>query len=110
MIRPIHLLIAIATVAALVACGDKPPPPLQGNVSPPVSSAAPSPPTSTPPAIPTPSPTATGMSSAETATDSAATNPKGAMSKEQESKSMPVAGQAGSHSSPALDSKEIPTK
>jgi hypothetical protein len=110
MIRPIHLLVAIATMAALVACGDKPPPPLQGNVSPPVSSAAPSPPTSTPPAIPTPSPTATGTHPAETATDSAATYPKGTMSKEQESKSMPVTGQAGSHSSTALDAKEVAKK
>ena len=110
MIRPLHLLIAIATAAALVACGDKPSSPPQTNVSPPVSSAPPPAATSTPPAIPTPPPTATGTNPAETAKDSAATNPKGTMSKEQESKSMPVAGQAGSHSSTALDSKEVPKK
>jgi hypothetical protein len=110
MIRPLHLLIAIATAAALVACGDKPSPPPQTNVSPPVSSAPPPPATSTPPAIPTPPPTASGTNPAETARDTAATNPKGTMSKEQESKSMPVAGQAGSHSSTALDSKEAPKK
>jgi hypothetical protein len=106
MIRPIHLLIAIAPTVVLVACGDKPAPPPQTNVSPAVASTPPSSPASTTPAIPTPPPTAAGTNPAETAKDSAATNPKGTMSKEQESKSMPVAGQAGSHSSTALDSKE----
>ena len=110
MTRPMHLLIAIAAVAALVACADKPSPPLQSNVSPSVSSAPPSTPPSMPPTIPLPSPTPTGTNSAVTATDSAATNPKETMSKEQEATSMPVSGQAGSHSSPALDAKEVPTK
>lgn len=107
MIRPIHLLIAIATATALIACGDKPSPPPQTNVSPPVS---PPPAASTPAAIPAPPPTATGTNSAETAKDTAATDPKGTMTKEQESKSMPEAGQAGSHSSTALDPKEAPKK
>ncbi len=110
MIRPFLPLFAIAAVAALVACGDKPSPPAQTNVAPPVSSAAPAPAVSTPPAVPTPPPTATGTSPAETAKDTAATNPKGAMSDAQESKSMPMSGQAGSHSSTALDSKEAPKK
>jgi hypothetical protein len=102
MIRLICPLIAIVTAAALISCGDKASPPPQTNLSPPVSS--------TPPAITTPPPTATGTNPAETARDSAATNPKETMSKEQESKSMPVAGQAGSHSSTALDSKDAVKK
>ena len=98
MIRPIYPLIAIAAAAALVACGDKPSPPPQTNVSPPVSSASPPPAASTLPA-----PAITGVNPAETARDSAATNPRGPMSKEQESKSMPMAGQANNESSTALD-------
>ncbi len=108
MIRLLHLLIAIATAVALVSCGDKPSPLPQTNVSPPVSSAPPPPAASTPPAIPTPP--ATGTNPAETARDAAATNPRGPMSKEQESKSMPMAGQVNNESSTALDSKEAPKK
>ena len=110
MIRPLHLLIAIAAGAALVACGDKPSPPMQTNVLPPVSRAPPPPAAGTPPAITTPPSMATGTSRVETAKDSAATNPKGPMSADQESKSMPMSGQAGSHSSTALDTKEAPKK
>ena len=110
MIRPLHLLIAIAVAAALAACGDKPSPPPQSTVSPLVSSAPPPPAAGTPPAISTPPSLGTGMNPAETARDSAATNPKEPMSKAQESKSMPMSGQAGSHSSTALDSKEAPKK
>ena len=110
MIRLLRLMIAITAAAALVACGDKPSLSPQTNVSPPVSSAPPADTLSTPPAIPTLPPTGTAPNLAETARDSAATNPKEAMSKEQESKSMPRAGQAGSHSSTALDSKEAPKK
>ncbi len=110
MIRPLLPLFAIAAAMALVACGDKPSPPSQTNVSPPVSSAPPAPAESTPPAVPAPPPTATGTNPAETAKDTAATNPKEAMSDGQELKSMPMSGQAGSHSSTALDSKEAPKK
>ncbi len=109
MSRPLHLLIAITAAAAIVACGDKPSPPPQTNVVPPVSSAPPPAAASTSPAIP-PAPTATGVNPAETARDSAATNPRGPMSKEQESKSMPMAGQVNNYSSTALDSKEAPKK
>jgi hypothetical protein len=49
-----------------------------------------------------------GANPAETARDSAATNPREKMSKEQESKSMPMSGQAGSQSSTALDAKQAP--
>jgi len=100
MIRQPYALIAIAATAALVACGEKlsPSPP---SVSPPANVT---------PAVPTPTPTATGTSPAETAKDSASTNPKETMSREQESKSMPMAGQSNNHSSTALDSKEAPKK
>ena len=110
MIRPLLPLFSIVAAAALVACGDKPSPPAQTSVAPPASSAPPAPAVSTPPAVPTPPPTATGTNPAETAKDTAATNPKGAMSDAQESKSMPMSGQAGSHSSTALDPKEAPKK
>ena len=109
MIHPLHLLIAITAAAALVACGDKPSsPPPQANVVPPVSSTPALAPASTSPAIPTPP--QTGTNPAETARDSAATNPGEKMSKEQESKSMPMSGQAGSESSTALDTKQAPKK
>ena len=110
MIRRLYPLIAIAAAAVLVACGDKASPPPQTNVSPTVSGAVPPPAASTPPAIPTPPSTAPATNPAATAKDSAATNPKEEMSKEQESKSMPMAGQANNHSSTALDSKEAPKK
>jgi hypothetical protein len=103
MTRHLHLLIAIAATAALVACGDKPPAP---GVSPPVSSATTPPAVSAAPSVP--APPATGVSRTETAQDSAATNPKDEMSKAEESKSMPMSGQAGSHSSTALDTKQAP--
>ena len=110
MIRPLHLLIAMTAAAALVACSDKPSSPPQTNVSPPASSAPPPPAAGTPPPLSTLPSTGAGASPAETARDSAVTNPQERMSKEQESKSMPMSGQAGSHSSTALDAKQAPTK
>lgn len=110
MIRPLHLLIAITAAAALVACGDKPSSPPQTNVSPPASSSPPPPPAGTPPALSTLRSMGPGANPAETARDSAATNPHERMSKEQESKSMPMSGQAGSESSTALDAKQAPKK
>ena len=108
MIRPLYPLIAIAAAVALVACGDKPSPPPQTNVAPPVSSAPPLAAASTSPAIPTP-PQA-GTNPTETGRDSAVTNPREKMSKEQESKSMPMSGQAGSESSTALDTNQAAKK
>ena len=110
MIRPLHLLIAITAAAALVACSDKPSSPAQTNVSPPASSAPPPPAAGTPPAVSTLPSMGAGANPAETARDSAATNPQEKMSKEQESKSMPMSGQAGSESSTALDAKQAPKK
>ena len=108
MIRPLHLLIAITAAAALVACSDKPSSPPQTNVSPPASNAAPPTAAGTPQTLPTPPSMGAGTNAAETARDSAATNPKEKMSKEEESKAMPMSGQAGSHSSTALDTKQAP--
>ena len=110
MIRPFHLLIAITAAAALVACSDKPSSPPQTNVSPPASSEPPPPAAGTPPPLTTLPSMGASANPAGTARDSAATNPEAKMSKEQESKSMPMSGQAGSHSSTALDAKEAPKK
>jgi hypothetical protein len=53
--------------------------------------------------VPTPPPQTGGANDAATAKDSAATDPKGALSKGEESKSMPMAGHGNNHSSPALE-------
>ncbi len=106
----VHLLAAITVAAALVACGDKPSSPPQISVSPPASSVPPPPAAGTPPALSTLPSMGAGANPAETARDSAATNPQERMSKEEESKSMPMSGQAGSHSSTALDAKQAPKK
>ena len=110
MIRPFHLLITITAAAALVACSDKPSSSPQTNVSPPASSAPPLPAAGTPPALSTLPSMGAAAKPAETARDSAATNPQEKMSKEQESKSMPMSGQAGSESSTALEAKQAPKK
>ena len=110
MIRPLHLLIAITSAAALAACSDKPSSPPQANVSPPASSAPPPPATGTPPPLSTLPSMGVGANPAETARDSATTNTQEKMSKAQESKSMPMSGQAGSESSTALDAKQAPKK
>jgi hypothetical protein len=55
------------------------------------------------PAVPTPPPTATGTAPTETAKDSAATAPTEKLTKEEESKSMPMAGHGNNHSSPSLE-------
>ena len=105
----VHLLTAITVAAALVACGDKPSrrrrPAFRHrprafrhhcrrHAARGVHAAV----------------NGRGGESAETARDSAATNPQERMSKEEESKSMPMSGQAGSHSSTALDAKQAPKK
>ena len=45
----------------------------------------------------------TTAASPDTATDAKETDPKGEMTKQEESKGMPEANQANNHSSPALD-------
>lgn len=54
--------------------------------------------------MPTPPPPAPSAGDAAgAAKDSAATDPKGTLNKEEESKSMPMAGHGNNHSSPALE-------
>jgi hypothetical protein len=54
--------------------------------------------------IPPPAPNAPDNSATPTAVDSAALDPKGTLDKDEESKSMPMAGHGNNHSSPALES------
>ncbi len=96
MNRPFACLAVLLTAGVVAGCNEasKPTP---APTPPPVASAP------VVPAVPTPPPTATGTSPSETAKDSAATGPMEKLSKEEESKSMPMAGQGNNHSSPALE-------
>ena len=103
---PTSSAVALACVAALAACSDAPAP----TASAPVTSAAtapaapPAPPATSAPAVPTPPPAApVAGDGAATAKDSAATDPKGTLSKDEETKSMPMAGHGNNHSSPSLE-------
>ena len=98
MFRPIRPIIlcfaAVALVGALAGCNEAPD---AKKVPPPAASAPPF------VAVLPPPPVAAGVSSSETAKDSTATDPKGILSKDEESKSMPMAGQGNNHSSPSLE-------
>jgi hypothetical protein len=109
MIRPFHAWLAIAAAASLVACGDKPPAPAQTGAATAIPGAPP-PPAGMPEAVPVPPAPGPAANPAETSRDSASTNPKGTMTKEQESQSMPMAGQANNHSSTALDANQSQKK
>lgn len=103
--RPTIVVSTLVLALTIAACGDDKP--KSSSATPPsqASTAAPpmAPPVSAPPATPTPPPVTGAVDPASTARDSAATDPKGALTKEEESKRMPEAGQANNHSSPALD-------
>lgn len=105
-----------ACLAILAGCNESPPPTQAGTTA-----TAPS--VGTPPpvaAVPTPPPQVINdatsgsakASPAETAKDSPATDPKGTLSAQEESKSMPMAGHGNNHSSPALgtDAKSTDAK
>ncbi len=94
MNRPFAFLAVLLMAGVVTGCNEasKPAP-----VPPPVATAP------VVPAVPTPAPTTTGVAPSETAKDSASTGPMQKLSKEEESKSMPMAGQGNNHSSPALD-------
>jgi len=94
MIRPIACVIAFAAASLLVGCNDAPKTPA---VPPPAASAPPV------AAVPIPPLPATGAAPSETAKDTAANTPMGTLTKEEASKSMPMAGQSNNHSSPSLD-------
>lgn len=103
--RTVATISALGLAVTVAACGDDKPqmstakqPSQASPASPPMS-----PPVSTPQPTPSPPPAAGGTDPAMTAKDSAATDPKGDLTKEEESKRMPEAGQANNHSSPALD-------
>jgi hypothetical protein len=90
---------ALACTGLLAACNDPAPPTSTQAVPPPVSSAPPA----APPAVPPPADLPRGADAASTAKDSAATDPKGTLTKEEESKSMPMAAHGNNHSSPSLE-------
>lgn len=104
MLRPFtSTAAALACLALLAACGE-PSQPSASSPPPATSAAAPSPPATSAPAVPPPPlPAPSAGDSAVTAKDSAATDPKGTLSKQEESKSMPMAGHGNNHSSPALE-------
>jgi hypothetical protein len=121
--KPVVLVLALATSAALVAGCNRPQDANSGTNPAPTSSSstAPSNSSATPPALPTAPMTPSGAGDASTgssaptgssasntgssagAQDSAATNPTGNLSKDEETAGMPKAGQANNHSSPAMD-------
>lgn len=94
MNRPLTCIAALLLAGAAAGCNDasKPAPVALPAASAPVVAA-----------VPTPPPIATGTSPAETAKDSASTGPMEKLSKDEESKSMPMAGQGNNHSSPSLE-------
>ncbi len=94
MIRPIACVIAVTAASLLAGCNDAP----KAAAVPPPAASAPSVPAVTIPPLPT-----TGVAPSETAKDSPANTPMGTLTKEEEAKSMPMAGQANNHSSPSVD-------
>ena len=94
MFRTIALATAIAATVLIVGCNDAP-----------RTTATPPPAVSTPPVavVATPPLPAAGVAPSETAKDTAANTPMGTLTKEEASKSMPMAGQVNNHSSPSLD-------
>ena len=101
MIRSIALIVGIAATSFLVGCNDGP----RAPSTPPPAMSTPPPATSAPPvaAVPIPPLPAGGTAPSETAKDTASNTPMGTLTKEEASKSMPMAGQGNNHSSPSLD-------
>ncbi len=104
MIRPVAYVVVIAATSILVGCNDAP----RTVTAQPPAATTPPPAVSAPPvaAVPIPPLPASGAAPSETAKDSASTAPMSTLSKDEASKSMPMAGQGNNHSSPSLD----PTK
>ena len=103
MIRFIAYVVVIAA-SLLVGCNDAS---KQAKLTPPAASAPP-PAASAPPvpAVPIPPLPAVDAAPTETAKDTPANSPMGKLTKEEEAKSMPMAGQGNNHSSPSLDSSK----
>jgi hypothetical protein len=94
MLRSIAFAAAVAATALLVGCNDTP---RSAATAPPAASAPPI------AAVPIPPPPAAVVAPSETAKDTPSNTPMGTLSKEEASKSMPMAGQGNNHSSPSLD-------
>lgn len=94
MLRSIAFATAVAAAALLVGCNDAP-----------RTAATPPPAASAPPvaAVPIPPLPAAGAAPSDTAKDTTANTPMGTLTREEASKSMPMAGQGNNHSSPSLD-------
>lgn len=98
MTRPISSILAVACSCLVFGCNDAQPPiPAPRVETPPAEPAART------PVPPLPLPPAVAPNAADTARDSPATRPMGNLDGKEESKSMPMAGQANNHSSPALE-------
>lgn len=98
MSRSTATALAAIALLALASCSDQDSP---TRVAAP--SALPSPPATTPPPATIPPPSTTGVDSGTTAKDSPSTHPAGTLSKDEEAKSMPMAGHGNNHSSPSLE-------
>jgi hypothetical protein len=98
MIRSTAL--ALSALMLLAACGER-----ANTSTPPGAAPQASAPAVALPATPLPPlPSTSGVSPSATAKDSPATDPKGTLTKEEEAKSMPMAGHGNNHSSPSLES------
>lgn len=95
MFRTIALVTTVAATVLIVGCNDAP---RTAATTPPAVSAPPV------AAVPIPPLPAAGVAPSETAKDTASNTPMGTLTKEEASKSMPMAGQVNNHSSPSLDS------
>ena len=96
------LLIAVAA-AGLAACSDEPSPSSSASTS--TASTAPRAEAPASAAAPAPMPAPKSDAAGPTATDSAKTEPTGALNKTEEQTQMPMAGHGNNHSSPALENK-----
>ena len=92
--------IAVAGVALIVGCGESKSPTTPTT---PVATAPTPPATTPPPVVPPPPAQPTADDGSGTAKDTAATDPKGTLTKSEESKAMPEAGHGNNHSSPSLE-------
>lgn len=89
-------LLYLACASLLSACNEASAPEPNGTPSPPLSSR--------PAEVPLPAPVGPAPGeAAKTASDNPDTDPKGTLSKQEESLSMPMAGHGNNHSSPSLE-------
>lgn len=112
MRKAILVFAVMAIAAALTACDtrDNRTPNQTGSTVPPTQTAPPkmtgAPADTAPATVVTPMPAPKAAEGAQTAQDKASSDPLKEMTKAEESKSMPMAGQGDSHSSPSRDAKK----